>query len=416
METETERKTTVVGEVDGLLAELFLTPDGLRDPYPRYERIQELTAVHHTALGHWVVTGYDDVNAFLRSQHALKDPYRVFAPWVGKDEWQDHAALRRLPDIMLWANPPDHTRLRKLAGFAFTNRAVQAMRPQVTEMVERLADKLERDGSLDYMKDFAFPLPAMATGRMLGIPDADLPSLQGPMRAFQDIYELGLTPEALAECDKGAQFTDDYFSALVEARRKNPGDDLLSALIAAKDGEDKLSQGELIGMCNLLFGAGFETTTNLLGNGMLALLRHPDQMDRLRADLSLVPGAVEEMLRYDSPTQLGNRVTDGPVEIAGTEIPAGSSVVALVGAAHRDPRRYPDPTRFDVTRSDAPVLSFSSGIHYCLGASLARMEAQIAFTTLLRRFPGLRLDGEDTVEFRPRLTLRGVESLPISIG
>jgi len=404
-------------DADGLLAQLFLTPEGLREPYALYERVRDLTPVHRTALGHWVVTGYDDVNTFLRSQHALKDPYRVFAPWVGKDEWQEHAALRRLPNIMLWANPPDHTRLRKLAGFAFTNRAVQAMRPQITAMVESLADKLEHDGVIDYMKDFAFPLPAMATGRMLGIPDADLPSLQEPMRAFQDIYELGLTPDDLAACDKGAQFTDDYFSELVEERRKNPGDDLLSALIAAKDGADQLSQGELIGMCNLLFGAGFETTTNLLGNGMLALLRHPEQMDRLRAHPELIPGAVEEMLRYDSPTQLGNRVTDSPVEIAGTVIPEGSSVVALVGAAHRDPRRFPDPDRFDVGRGDAPVLSFSSGIHYCLGASLARMEAQIAFSTLLRRFPGLHCPGgADAVVFRPRLTLRGVESLPLATG
>ncbi|MEV7342867.1 cytochrome P450 [Streptomyces sp. NPDC093544] len=415
MEADIAPEVSVSDEVDGLLAELFLTPEGLRDPYPRYERIQELTPVHHTALGHWMVTGYDDVNTLLREQHALKDPYRVFAPWVGKDEWESHAALRRLPNIMLWANPPDHTRLRKLAGFAFTNRAVQAMRPQIAQMVDNLADKLDAAGGFDYMKDFAFPLPAMATGRMLGLPDEDLPSLQGPMRAFQDIYELGLTPEALAACDEGAQFTDDYFAGLVESRRRSPGEDLLSALIAAKDGQDKLSQGELIGMCNLLFGAGFETTTNLLGNGMLALLRHPDQMAKLRDDPTLVPGAVEEMLRYDSPTQLGNRVTDGPVRIGGVEIPDGSSVVALVGAAHRDPRRYPDPARFDVTRNDAPVLSFSSGIHYCLGASLARLEAQIAFSTLLTRFPRLRVaDGAD-IEFRPRLTLRGVESLPISV-
>lgn len=402
-------------EIDTILAELFLTPEGLRDPYPRYAQVQSLTPVHRTALGHWIITGYDDVNTFLRHQHALKDPYRVFAPWVGRDEWQQHAALRRLPDIMLWANPPDHTRLRKLAGFAFTNRAVQAMRPAITGMVDGLADTLAERGTIDYMKDFAFPLPAMATGRLLGVPTEDLPSLQGPMRAFQDVYELGLTPEALAACDEGAQFTDDYFAALVGDRRKHPGDDLLSALIAAQDGADQLSEGELIGMCNLLFGAGFETTTNLLGNGMLALLRHPDQMARLREDPGLIPGAVEEMLRYDSPTQLGNRVTESPVEIGGVMIPIGASVVALVGAAHRDPRRYPDPDRFDVTRTDAPVLSFSSGIHYCLGAALARLEAQVAFSTLLERFPRLRIADGAEVEFRARLTLRGVESLPIAV-
>ncbi len=402
-------------EIDTILAELFLTPEGLRDPYPRYAQVQSLTPVHRTALGHWIITGYDDVNTFLRHQHALKDPYRVFAPWVGRDEWQQHAALRRLPDIMLWANPPDHTRLRKLAGFAFTNRAVQAMRPAITGMVDGLADTLAERGTIDYMKDFAFPLPAMATGRLLGVPTEDLPSLQGPMRAFQDVYELGLTPETLAACDEGAQFTDDYFAALVADRRKHPGDDLLSALIAAQDGADQLSEGELIGMCNLLFGAGFETTTNLLGNGMLALLRHPDQMARLREDPGLIPGAVEEMLRYDSPTQLGNRVTESPVEIGGVMIPIGASVVALVGAAHRDPRRYPDPDRFDVTRTDAPVLSFSSGIHYCLGAALARLEAQVAFSTLLERFPRLRIADGAEVEFRARLTLRGVESLPIAV-
>ncbi len=402
-------------EIDTILAELFLTPEGLRNPYPRYAQVQSLTPVHRTALGHWIITGYDDVNTFLRHQHALKDPYRVFAPWVGRDEWQQHAALRRLPDIMLWANPPDHTRLRKLAGFAFTNRAVQAMRPAITGMVDGLADTLAERGTIDYMKDFAFPLPAMATGRLLGVPTEDLPSLQGPMRAFQDVYELGLTPETLAACDEGAQFTDDYFAALVADRRKHPGDDLLSALIAAQDGADQLSEGELIGMCNLLFGAGFETTTNLLGNGMLALLRHPDQMARLREDPGLIPGAVEEMLRYDSPTQLGNRVTESPVEIGGVMIPIGASVVALVGAAHRDPRRYPDPDRFDVTRTDAPVLSFSSGIHYCLGAALARLEAQVAFSTLLERFPRLRIADGAEVEFRARLTLRGVESLPIAV-
>ncbi|WP_158621355.1 cytochrome P450 [Streptomyces triticirhizae] len=352
----------------------------------------------------------------MRHQQGLKDPYRVFAPWLKKEEWPEHAALRRLPDILLWINPPDHTRLRKLASYAFTAKAVRGMRPRIEGMVSSLADRLQEAGSLDYMKEFAYPLPAMATGTMLGLPEADLPHLQDPMRAFQDVYELGLTAEDLAACDAGAAITDAYFTDLVNERRAKPGDDLLSALIAAKDGDDRLTQGELIGMCNLLFGAGFETTTNLLGNGLFALLSHPEQMARLRAEPELIPGAVEEMLRFDSPTQLVNRVVDEALEIGGTLIPAGASVIGLVGSAHRDARRYTDPDVFDVTRQEASVLSFSSGIHYCLGAGLARVEAQVAFTTLLTRFPRLRLDADfDEVRFRPRLTLRGLESLPIAV-
>jgi cytochrome P450 len=312
---------------------------------------------------------------------------------------------------MLFADPPDHTRLRRLASRAFTPRSVEALRPRVVALVDGLLDRFG-PGEVEVMDALAFPLPVTVIGEMLGIPAEDRPQFRPLVRAVTAVLELVVSPEQLHAATEASVTLEAYFADLIAERRASPRDDLLTRLIQAEDEGERLSEYELISTAILLFAAGFETTTHLLGNGLLALARNDDQLARLHADRSLLRPAVDELLRYDSPVQITARTAYEDVPLAHDTIPSGTTVLALIGAGNRDPERFTNPDRLDVGRSEAPPLSFGSGIHHCLGAALARLEAQVVLDRLLDRFRTFEVVGGEPVH-RDSLTLRGVVDLPM---
>jgi cytochrome P450 len=320
-----------------------------------------------------------------------------------------------LGQSMLFQDPPDHTRLRTLVSKAFTPRVIEGMRGHIQQVVDGLLDTVAAAGRMDVVADLAYPLPVIVICEMVGVPAEDRDKLRDWSYAIaRSLDAIAVPNEEIARRANQAQDAlTQYFARLIEERRRAPRADLLSALIAAEEAGDRLSTQELFATGILLFIAGHETTVNLIGNGTLALLKNPDQLQRLRAEPGLIAGAVEELLRYDSPVQRTGRLLYEDVTIDGKTIPKGSIAVALLGAANRDPAHFPDPDRLDITRPDNRHLAFGWGIHFCLGAPLARLEGQIAFGTLLRRFPRLAL-GADQVEYRETSTLRGLRALPVT--
>jgi len=406
--------TATAFNADAVLMELVATPEGRADPYPRYTGLRANAPVHRSGFGFWALTRYDDCQQVLRHPGVGKD-FTQAASALGLSEAQraEQAQFRENRSNMLVADPPDHTRLRRLAAQAFTPRTVETLRPGVVAMVDGLIDAFgDSDGGVDIMEALAFPLPVTVIGEMLGVPAEDRAQLRPLVRTITAVLELVVTPEALSAATAANATLVDYFAELVAERRARPQDDLLTRLIQAEDEGDQLSEWELISTSILLFAAGFETTTNLIGNAVLALLHGPDQLDRLRADRSLFRPAVEEMLRYDSPVQIAVRQVYEDLDVGGEHIQAGSTVLALLGAANRDPARFSDPDRLDVGRSEGSPISFGSGIHFCLGAALARMEGQVVLDRLLHRFRTMELVGGDPVH-RDSLTLRGLVALPV---
>ncbi|HYX44823.1 MAG TPA: cytochrome P450 [Acidimicrobiales bacterium] len=402
-------------DADTLLVELVATPEGRADPYSRYAALRAHAPVHHSAIGFWVLTRYDDCQQLLRDPRVGKDfSNAADALGLGEEQRAEQAAFRNDHSNMLFADPPDHTRLRGLATRAFTPRTVEALRPSIVTLVDELLDGFG-DGEVDVMDTLAFPLPVTVIGEMLGVPAEDRPRFRPLVRASTAVLELAITPEALAEATAASNTMEEYFRDLVAERRARPRDDLLTQLIEAEDKGDQLSEYELISTAILLFAAGFETTTHLIGNGVLALLRNPEQLDRLRHDRGLLRSAVEELLRYDSPVQITARTAYEEIEIGGYSVEPGSAVLALLGAANRDPQRFRDPDRLDVGRSEGGPLSFGSGIHYCLGAALARLEFAIVLDRLLDRFPTWELVGGPP-RHRDSLTLRGLVDLRVRFG
>lgn len=399
-------------EPDALLLELIATPEGRADPYPRYAGLRERAPVHRSAFGIWTLTNYEDCHLLLRHPGVGKD-FSSAMDSLGLTDSDREAQDRFRNDRsnMLVTDPPDHTRLRGLVTRAFTARTVEKLRPRIATLVDELLDTFD-PGEVEVMDALAFPLPVTVIGDMLGVPAEDRPLLRPLVRSVTAILELAVSPEALAEATDADDKLAAYFADLIADRRAHPRDDLLTKLIEAEDQGDQLSEHELISTVILLFAAGFETTTHLIGNGLLALVRHPGEVARLRADRSLVRGAVEELLRYDSPVQLAARTTYEELPVGDQTIPAGSMVVAMLGAANRDPARFADPDRLDVGRDEGPPMSFGGGIHFCLGAALARMEGQIVLDRLLDRFATMELvGGPPTV--RDSLTLRGLTDLRV---
>jgi cytochrome P450 len=390
-----------------------LRPEFHADPYPFYRRLREEDPVHQSPLGFWVLTRYDDCVTALRDPRFGREGFAELLSAVYGDGTEKGA----LPRSMLFRDPPDHTRLRALVSKAFTPRVIEQMRDHIQGIVDRLLARVEPIGSMDVIADLAYPLPVTVICEMLGVPLADHESIRGwSADIARSLDAIGLPSDAdIVERGRvGRRALGDYFRRLVPVRRADPQNDLLTGLIAAEEQGDKLSEGEVIAMCVLLFIAGHETTVNLIGNGLLALFRNPDQLKLLSENPSLIANAIEEFLRYDSSVQLTGRVALEDVELADVEIGKGEGVLALLGAANRDPAVYPEPDRLDITRRNIRSLSFGGGIHFCLGAQLARIEAEIAIATLLRRLPGLSLDDPDRPDWRQTFVLRGLKKLPAS--
>ena len=381
-------------------------PEGRADPYPLYERLRAIGPAVTAPDGTLVVTGYRECSMLLRDHRLHKTPERRLAA-SGYPQWQDRPALRLMFGSIMMLNPPVHTRLRRLVSACLTAR-VAGLRPAVERIVADTCEQIAGDS--DFVTGFAFPLPVTVIGELLGIPAADRPMFAELVRDWSTVLEV-LTPQAVDRADAAASTVADYLADLATQRRDHPADDLISAMAAG--GGDKLTADELVTMAALLLKAGTETTTGLLSNGLVALLSHPDQAARLRAEPFLAIPAVEELLRYDSPVQmLSGRCAPDDLTIAGFDLPDGQRVLAMVGAANRDAAVFSDPDRLTLDRAQQAPLSFGGGIHYCLGAPLARLEAQIAFPALLTRFPRLALAGEPVS--REGTALRGHTSLPIT--
>jgi cytochrome P450 len=387
-----------------------MDPDFVADPYPTYHRLRSEDPVHQSPLGFWVLTRYEDVVASLRDPRFAKEPMIVaVAARLGVDP-------QSIGISMLDRDPPDHTRLRSLASKAFTPRVVERLRPRVQEIVDGLLDQVERARQMDLIEEFAYPIPVNVICEMLGVPIEDHEQFKGwslDLARGLDSIMVGRESDIAKRSRQAREGLTTYIRNLINTRRASPRGDLLSALIAAEEAGDKLSEPELVAMSILLLVAGHETTVNLIGNGMLALLRHPAQLRLLRERPELIGTAVEELLRYDGPVQRTARTPSEDVTIGGTTIPKGEIVMPFIGAADRDPAQFPEPDRLDITRTENRHIAFGLGIHFCLGAPLARIEGQIAINTLLKRMPKLALAVERP-EHRPSLTLRGLTTLPVS--
>jgi pimeloyl-[acyl-carrier protein] synthase len=385
-----------------------LDPAVRDDPYPAYRALREADPVHRSPFQElWVVSRYRDVSWLLRDQRLSADRTRWdhFRPLV-----EDAA-----PRSMLAHDPPDHTRLRTLVSKAFTPRMVEELRPKIEALVGEALDRAAGRGGLELIDDLAYPLPVTVIADMLGVPPEDWHRF----REWSRVLVANLDPLTMHEPQRIASFVAardglaGYLRGVVAERRREPRDDLISALIAVEERGDVLGERELIVMLNLLLVAGHETTVNLIGNGVHALLRHPDQLALLRERPELIESAVEELLRWDSPVQLTSRVAIAEFELGGRGIRRGEMLLMLLGGANRDPEQFPDPDRLDITRSPNQHLSFGRGVHFCLGAPLARLEGQIAIRSLVTRFPALRPAGE-TVRGET-VTLRGLRRLPLAV-
>jgi cytochrome P450 len=388
-----------------------MDPEFVADPYPMYHRLRAEDPVHHSPLGFWVLTRYPDVMAMLRDPRLIKEPIAAFvAARFGM------AVPPGLGLSMLDRDPPDHTRLRGLVSKAFTPRALERLRPEIQQIVDGLLDEVEARGSMDLVEEFAYPLPVRVICEMLGVSVKDHERFKAwglDIARGLDAIMLPPDSEVGQRSVSGRRALADYFRGLIAERRAAPRDDMLSALIAAEEAGDKLNEEELLATCILLLVAGHETTVNLIGNGTLALLRHPDQLRKLRENPGLIGTAVEELLRFDGPVQRTARIPSEDITIGGQTIGKGEMVMPFLGAADRDPTQFPDPDRLDITRADNRHIAFGMGIHFCLGAPLARLEGQIAINTLLARLPRLAL-ATDRPQFRQSLTLRGLQALPLS--
>ena len=388
-----------------------MDPEFVADPYPMYHRLRAEDPVHHSPLGFWVLTRYPDVLAMLRDPRLTKEPIAAFvAARFGV------AVPPGLGLSMLDRDPPDHTRLRGLVSKAFTPRALERLRPEIQQIVDGLLDEARDRGSMDLIEEFAYPLPVRVICEMLGVPVKDHERFKGwGLDIARGLDAIMLPPDSPVgqRSVSGRRALAEYFRELIAERRAAPRDDMLSALIAAEEAGDKLSEEELLATCILLLVAGHETTVNLIGNGTLALLRHPAELQKLRDNPGLIGSAVEELLRFDGPVQRTARIPSEDITIGGQTIGKGEMVMPFLGAADRDPTQFPDPDRLDITRPDNRHIAFGMGIHFCLGAPLARMEGQIAINTLLARLPRLTL-ATDQPRFRQSLTLRGLEALPVS--
>jgi len=383
------------------------------DPYPHFAAARSRGAVQwHDGLGMWLTFTHAAASAVLRARTLG----RLWAPRWPHDPMPAFELIH--VNSLLENEPPTHTRLRRLVAGAFGRGHVERLRPRIATLADRLASAFAdagADGSpVDLIARYAEPLPVQVIAELLGVPEADSRLLRPWSNAIVKMYEYAVSPAQRAEAERASAEFVDYLRSLVAARRTAPRDDLLSSLIAETDSDGaRLSEDELVTTCTLLLNAGHEATVNVVGNGVAALLSHPEQLAALRADPALVPSAVEELIRYDSPLQLFERTAVDDTRVADVTVAAGTKIAALLGAANRDPAAFAEPDRFDVARTENPHLGFGAGIHFCVGAPLARVELQVSLATLLRRFPSIALAAPP--QRRPEFVIRGVRSLPVTI-
>lgn len=387
-----------------------------QNPYPHYRRLRERAPVRfHPLLKVWLASGHAECVDVLRSPnfsvnrtntplfHAL-DPERTLGPELARVATQN----------LLMLDPPEHTRIRKLVSKAFTPRVVEALRPRIEHVVTELLDRVAARGELELIRDLAYPLPVIVIAEMLGVPSEDRAAFKRWSDELAALLEPFLLPSRVTDVRRAFDELARYFRRVFEERRREPKEDLVSSLVLVEEEGGKLDEAELLGVTALLLGAGHETTTNLIANGVIALLRHPEQLQKLREHPELARSAVEEILRFDSPVQLTDRLALRDCRVGGHSIRAGESVWVMIGAANRDPRVFPDPERLDVARGDNRHIAFGHGIHFCLGAALARLEAELALPALFARFPRLGADLE-RVTYGNSVVLRGPIALPLRI-
>ena len=369
-------------------------------PYDKYDELRRREPVHRMRLlDAWLLTRYEDVNAVLRDHRRFSNAERSF----------NDAGRVTLLDL----DPPDHTRLRSLVSKAFTPRSVAALEPRAHRVTDELLDSVENRDRFDLIGALAFPLPVTVIAEMIGVPPEDREQFEVWSNDIAFSVEPVISDEQVREVNRATEELYEYFDSIIALRRRDPRDDLITALLAAEDEGDRLTHEELLATLLLLLVAGNETTRNLIGNGMLALLRNPDQLQLLRDNPDLVNTAIDEFLRYDSPVQIDGRLVREDVEIGGKRIRAGQRVISAIGAANRDPDVFTNPRSLDITRRETSHVSFGRGIHYCLGAPLAVLEGRIAFTALLERFSSIKLLSEP--EYREQVVLRGVKELWVEV-
>jgi cytochrome P450 len=390
-------------------------PAFIANPYPAYRELRETTPVWRSPFGRTFLTRYEDSAVLMRDRRLGKDYtepealIRRFGPTAMQEP-----AVVELSHMMLMRDPPDHTRLRGLVTKVFTARKIEEMRPGIQAITDRLLDNVAARGEMDAIRDLAFPLPVLVICELLGIPGEDRARFVTATASGAALLNpVPPTREELDRANEGTMATGAYFEGLFEQRRKEPRDDLLSLLVQAEEAGDRLTIEELRANTTLLFAAGHETTVNLIGNGIWSLHDNPSQWEAIRDNPALIPNAIEEILRYECPVQAVARTVAEPIEFGGEEFSKGDLIVALIGAANRDPEVFPDPDRLDVTRERLRPLSFGGGIHFCIGAQLARIEAEMVFSTLLRRMPDLKLADLGAPKWRESFTLRGLTTLPV---
>lgn len=387
------------------------------NPHPAYARLRATAPIHRVALpggrGAWLVTRYDDAEAILKDERFANDWRNALPPErIAQMPPPVLEAAKLFRSNMLYRDSPDHTRLRRLVAGAFTPFSIEQRRGHIQALADSLLDAVLDEGEMDLFDDYAFPLSITTIAELLGVPVED----RDKFREWTDVALSGNgTIEDKEKIIPSMQAFADYLRAVFEGKRKNPKDDLISALVQAEEAGDELTEDELLGMVILLLIAGHETTANLICTGMLALLQHPDQFERLKNDTSLIKSAIEELLRYSSPLEKATeRFAREDIAIGGTIIPKGEMVLVVITAANRDPERFPDPDTLDITRASNKHLALGKGIHHCLGSSLGRMEGQIAISTLLRRTPNLRLKvPPESLPWRSGLSFQGLRSLPV---
>ena len=408
---------TVAG--DAMLFNPF-DPTFRADPYPFYDRLRSIEPVHVSPFGFTVLTHYDDIARTLRGAEFARDveahageptdPVRK----ARRDRFRERIESGRAAKNILNLDPPDHTRLRRLVTLAFTTSAIERLRPRIQQLVDDVLDVAAERGSMEMVDELAFTMPFQVISDMLALPTDRSDEIRDWSEALTASLEPTADDRVMDEAEAASVQMGDYLRDVIEHRRTHLGDDLLSALMVAEEAGDRLSTAELLSFVVLLYVAGHETTVNLIGNGTLALLRHPDELRRWANDPSYDNTAVDELLRYDGPVQQTVRVPTQNVRYGDVEVAAGTMVMTVLGAANHDPAVFDDPHVLRLDRANAGRhLAFSGGVHYCLGASLAKLEASVAIGSLIRRFPDVQLSGEP--HWRDRLTIRGVDHLPLSL-